>query len=177
MLEVVRFLAVWAVPVMVCGIPLYGYMKGVPVYESFVRGGREGLEIIPEILPYMVGIFVAMGVFNASGAMQLLSGFLGPILELVGLPAEVLPLALVRPLSGSSALGITASILQEHGPDSFIGRLASTMQGSTDTTFYVLSVYFGSVGVTRSRHAMVTGLIGDMAGVLASLYVCRWFFG
>ncbi len=177
MMSVMQALSVWAVPLMVCGIPLYGFIKGVPVYETFVEGGREGLQIAARILPYMIGIFVAMGVFNASGAMEMLGGLLSPILSLIGLPPEVLPLALVRPLSGSSALGITASILRDWGPDSFVGRLASTMQGSTDTTFYVLSVYFGSVGVTRSRHALVTGLCGDAVGVLASLFVCRLFFG
>ncbi len=174
---IMQLLSEWAVPVMVCAIPLYGFIRGVPVYEAFVEGGSEGLKIAARILPYMIGIFVAMGVFNASGAMNLLSGLFSGVLERIGLPAEVLPLAMVRPLSGSSALGITASILQDHGPDSFVGRLASTMQGSTDTTFYVLSLYFGSVGVRRGRHAAAAGLLGDAAGVLASLYVCRLFFG
>ncbi len=177
MMAVIQILSVWVVPLMVCGIPLYGYVRGVPVYETFVEGGREGLQIAARILPYMIGIFVAMGVFNASGAMEVLRWLLSPALGLIGLPAEVLPLAIVRPLSGSSALGITASILRDRGPDSFVGRLASTMQGSTDTTFYVLSVYFGSVGVTRSRYALATGLCGDVVGVLASLVICRLFFG
>lgn len=176
-MALIQILSVWAVPLMVCGIPLYGYIRGVPVYETFVEGGREGLEIAAKILPYMIGIFVAMGVFNASGAMEVLGSLLAPALALIGLPAEVLPLAIVRPLSGSSALGITASILRDSGPDSFVGRLASTMQGSTDTTFYVLSVYFGSVGVTRGRYAPVSGLCGDAMGILASLFVCRLFFG
>jgi len=173
----IEFLSEWAVPVLVCGIPLYGHIKGVPVYEAFVEGGREGLEIAARILPYMIGIFVAMGIFTSSGAMEIVTDALSIILERIGLPGEVLPLALIRPLSGSSALGITASLLREFGPDSFIGRLASTMQGSTDTTFYVLSVYFGSVGITRNRHALFTGLAGDIAGALAALYMCRLFFG
>ncbi len=176
-MTVLHWLSEWVVPILICGIPLYGFLRGVPVYESFVEGGREGLRIAARILPYMIGIFVAMGVFTASGAMDLLSGAFSGLLHLIGLPAEVLPLALVRPLSGSSALGITASILHEQGPDSFAGRLASTMQGSTDTTFYVLSLYFGSVGIRRGRHAALAGLLGDLAGILASLYVCRLFFG
>ncbi len=176
-MELINILSMWTIPVMVCGIPLYGYFKGVPVYEKFVEGGQEGLDMAVKIMPYMIAIFFAMGVFDASGAMALLSRLLSPFLSYIGLPPQILPLALVRPLSGSSALGITASLLREWGPDSFVGRLASTMQGSTDTTFYVLSVYFGSVGVTRTRHAMATGLIGDITGIIASLYVCRLFFG
>ncbi len=176
-MEIINLISTWTIPIMICVIPLYGYLKGVPVYEKFVEGGREGLDMAIKIMPYMIAIFFAMGVFDASGGMDLVTRFLSPILSAIGMPPQILPLAVVRPLSGSSALGITASLLREWGPDSFVGRLASTMQGSTDTTFYVLSVYFGSVGVTRTRHALPTGLIGDVTGILAALYVCRLFFG
>lgn len=176
-MKAIETLSIWIIPLMVCGIPLYGYIKGVRVYEKFVEGGEEGLQMAVRIMPYMIAIFFAMGIFSASGAMDVIARRLGPILSCLGMPPQVLPLALVRPLSGSSALGITASLLREWGPESFIGRVASTMQGSTDTTFYVLSVYFGSVGVSRTRHALPTGLVGDAVGIIASLFICRLFFG
>ena len=170
-------LSKWAIPVVVCLIPLYGYLRGVRVYEAFVEGAEEGLELAIRIVPVMVAIFIAMGVFRASGAMQLLVAVLRPALSLLGVPGEILPLALIRPLSGGGALGITAELIRTAGPDSFIGRLASTMQGSTDTTFYVITLYFGSVGIKNTRHALNVGLFGDFVGFVASLIVVRLFFG
>lgn len=167
----------WAIPLLVAFIPLYGYLRGVPVYEAFIEGAREGFDLVVRILPYMVSIFVALAVFRASGALDLLAGLLAPLTEALGLPPEVLPLVLMRPLSGGGALGVTAELLREHGPDSYVGRLASTIQGSTDTTFYVLTLYFGAAGVRDPRHAPLAGLAGDLAGFVAATLIVRWWFG
>lgn len=161
---------------MLAGIPLYGYLRGVQIYEAFIEGAQEGLEMALKIAPYMVSIFVALGVFRDSGAMESVIGFLQPWLQHWNVPGEVLPLAVIRPFSGGGSLGVTAELLRVHGPDSYIGRLASTMQGSTDTTFYILSFYFGSVSIRYPRHAIVAGLAGDLAGFIASIVFVRWLF-
>lgn len=167
----------WAIPALLFIIPLYAYCKKVSVYEVFVEGAQEGLTTAFKILPFLVGMLVAIGVFRASGAMGYLIKFLFPLTNFLGIPGEILPLAVMRPLSGSGALGITAELIHQFGPDSFIGRLASTMQGSTDTTFYVLTVYFGSVGIIKYRYAVTVGLIADITSFLASVLICRLYFG
>jgi len=169
--------SLWTIPLLMTVILLHGLYKGVKVFEVFIEGAQEGFWLAVRLVPYLVAIFVALSIFRASGAMDLATRFLTPLTDLVGMPPEVLPLALVRPLSGTGALAVTAELINHWGPDSFIGRLASTMQGSTDTTFYVLTLYFGSVGVTRPRHAVVVGVLADVTGFLASLYVCRYYFG
>lgn len=179
MASVIHFLeemSRWTIPVMLAGIPLYGWWRGVRIYDAFIDGAREGLELAVRIAPYLVSIFVALGVFRDSGALDLVVAVLRPWLDRWGVPGEVLPLAVIRPFSGGGSLGITAELLRSHGPDSYIGRLASTMQGSTDTTFYVLSFYFGSVGIRNPRHAVAAGLSGDLAGFIASVIVVRWLF-
>lgn len=177
MLELLDVISRWAIPVLVTIIPVYGVIKGVRVYEAFIEGAKEGFWVAVKILPYMVSILVAMGIFRQSGAMEILVGILQPVLGPLGVPGDVLPLALVRPLSGGGALGILVEILHKWGPDSFLGRVASTMQGSTDTTIYILTLYFGSVGIKNSRHALAAGLLGDLAGFLASVLVVRAVFG
>lgn len=176
-MALLQALAVWAIPFLMAAIPLCGYLRGVPVYEAFIEGAREGFELMVRILPYMVSIFVALAVFRASGALDLLARVLQPLTGTLGLPPEVLPLVLIRPLSGGGALGITAELMRQYGPDSYVGRLASTIQGSTDTTFYILTLYFGSVGVKNPRHAPVAGLAGDLAGFVAATLAVRWWFG
>lgn len=156
---------------------LTAWLRRVDAYAAFLSGAREGMDLSVKILPYVVSIFVALGVFRASGAMDLLTEALHPVLHRWGVPVEVLPLMLVRPLSGGGALAITAELLRRWGPDSYIGRLASTMQGSTDTTFYVLSVYFGSVGIKKIRHALWVGLLADLTGFAASVWVVQFTFG
>ncbi|MDN5348445.1 MAG: spore maturation protein [Clostridia bacterium] len=167
----------WAIPALLFLIPLFGYLRGVRVYEAFVVGAEGGFKTAVRIIPFLVGMLVAVGVFRASGAMELFVQALGPVLSRLGLPAEVLPLAIMRPLSGGGALGIAAELIGSHGPDSFIGLLASTMQGSTDTTFYVLTVYFGSVGIRRYRYALALGLIADVSSLLVAVAICRIMFG
>jgi spore maturation protein B len=157
-------------------IPLWGYIKKVKVYDTFIEGAEEGLQVAVKIIPYLVAMMVALSVFRASGAMELLAKAVDPLTRRLGFPSEVLPLMIVRPLSGAGALAVTADLLKTHHPDSYIGRLASIMQGSTDTTFYVLTVYFGSVGIRKARYAAAVGLLADAVGFLAALYACNWFF-
>jgi spore maturation protein B len=166
----------WAIPIIAGAIVLTALIRRVKVYEVFVEGAKEGFNIGVRIIPYLVAILCAIAFFRASGAMDLLLGLLAPIARWVGMPIEALPMALVRPLSGSGALGIMSETIQTHGPDSFIGRVVSVMMGSTETTFYVLAVYFGSVGISKIRHAIWVGLIADVAGLLAAVWVCRWMF-
>jgi spore maturation protein B len=156
---------------------LWGLYKRVDVYNVFLEGARDGLDLAVRILPYVVSIFAALGIFRDSGALGLLARALGPVLRAVGVPAEVLPLMLIRPLSGGGALGITLDLLRQHGPDSYIGRLASVLQGSTDTTFYILSVYFGAIGVRKIRHALAVGLFADLMGFVLAVTFVRLLFG
>lgn len=166
----------WAIPLLLFFIPLYGYLRGVAVYEVFVAGAEDGFKVAVKIIPFLVGMLVAIGVFRASGAMEIFAGALYPLLHLFGVPGEILPLAVMRPLSGGGALGLAAELIGAYGPDSFIGRLASVMQGSTDTTFYVLTVYFGSVGVRRYRYALALGLIADLSSLVAAIFICHLLF-
>lgn len=167
----------WAIPTVILLVVAAGAVRRVKVYESFVEGAREGFEVAVRIIPYLVAILVAVGMLRASGAVDLLARTAGVLTNAIGLPAEVLPVAMLRPLSGSGTLGLVSELSKVHGPDSFVGRLSATMYGSTETTFYVLAVYFGAVGITRSRHAVLAGLAGDLAGLVAAMLVCRWLFG
>ena len=167
----------WAIPTIILLVVAAGAMRRIKVYESFVEGAREGFEVAVRIIPYLVAILVAVGMLRASGAVDLLARTAGVLTNAIGLPAEVLPVAMLRPLSGSGTLGLVSELSKVHGPDSFVGRLSATMYGSTETTFYVLAVYFGAVGITRSRHAVLAGLAGDLAGLVAAMLVCRWLFG
>ena len=160
----------WIMPSLIFGMVFIGVLKKVPVYSVFVKGAKEGFQLGIMIIPYLVAILSAIAMFRASGGLDLMVQLISPITELILLPGEALPLALLRPLSGSGAFGITAGLIDTHGPDSYIGQLVSTMNGSTETTFYVLAVYFGSVGVFRYRHALWAGLIADTVGVLASIF-------
>lgn len=166
----------WAIPVLICFFLLLGWVRRVPVYEAFIQGAGEGFQTAISIIPYLVAMFVAIKVFRVSGSMEILARACSPFLKLFGAPADVLPLAIMRPLSGSSALGLATELIKTHGPDSFVGRLASVMQGSTDTTFFVLTVYFGSVGVRRFRHAVILGLLADLSGLIASIWICNNLF-
>ena len=164
------------VPLIFFVIVGYAMVRRVKVYESFIAGGKEGFNIFIQILPYLVAIFVAIGMFRVSGALDYISELLAPLTLKIGMPPEVLPVALMRPLSGSGSLGLAAEVIQAQ-PDSFAARVASTIFGSTDTTFYVIALYFGSVGVRKIRHAMVAGLLADAAGILTAVWICRVVFG
>lgn len=175
--DIINTISKWAIPSLLFFIPLIGYLRGVRVYESFVQGASDGFKTAVKIIPFLVGMLVALGVFRASGAMDLFATALNPLLTFFQVPAEIIPLAIMRPLSGGGALGIAAELIGAYGPDSFIGRLASTMQGSTDTTFYVLTVYFGSIGIVRYRYALTLGLIADLTGLIGCIYIVNLLFG
>ena len=175
--NILLYIADWSVPVLIVGIPLYGFIRGVKVYEVFVEGAKEGFEVAVRIMPYLVAILVAIGIFRDVQAMEKFGNLIAPLTGLIKMPAEILPMAIVRPLSGSGAMGVMNSIFIEYGPDSYLGLLASVMMGSTETTFYVLAVYFGSVNIRKSRHAVVAGLSGDFAGIMAAVILCYLVFG
>ncbi|TYA13267.1 spore maturation protein [Paenibacillus faecis] len=177
MLNWVNLLSAWAVPVMIAFIPLYAYIKKVPVYESFVDGAKDGFSTAIGIIPHLVGMMVAISVFRASGALEFFVGWMTPFLEALRVPSEVLPLGILRPLTGTGSLAFTTDLIKTYGPDSMIGRIASTIQGSTDTTLYVLTVYFGAVGIRNGRYALKVGLFSDVVGFVAAIAVCLVLFG
>ncbi len=174
-----RTLSPWIIPGLMVGFLGFGVARRVRVYEIFVEGAKEGFQVAVRIIPYLVAILVAVGMFRASGAMETLVSWLGVWTGKVGMPAEALPMAFLRPLSGSGAYGIMASIINDPaiGPDSYTGYLVSTLQGSTETTFYVLAVYFGAVQVRRIRHALAAALTADLAGVIFAVAGCAYLFG
>jgi spore maturation protein SpmA len=162
----------WPLVLLIGGFLLFGVARGVRCYDAVVEGGKEGFDVALRIIPYLVTILVAVGMLRASGAIDLMVGALEPLTSMIGMPGEVLPMALLRPLSGSGAYGVAAEIMQTHGPDSLIGQIVSTMQGSTETTFYVMALYLGVVHVKNARHTLAACLVADLAGVLASVWVC-----
>lgn len=166
----------WAVPVMIGAILVAALFKRLPVYEEFVEGAKEGFQVGLRIIPFLVAMLVAMGMFRASGAIDVLKAAAAPLLGAIGFPPDLLPMAIMRPLSGSGAQGLLAEIAKTFGPDSLLGRQAATMVGCSETTFYVLAVYFGSVAITRTRHAVVVGLTAEAAGFLTAVWVCRLVF-
>lgn len=173
----IQIFSTLAIPFIILLFVSYGVIKKVKIYESFVEGAKEGFQIAVRIIPYLVAMLVAIGIFRAGGAMQYLIALISPATDLIGMPAEALPMAFMRPLSGSGALGVMAEILSVHGADSFIGVLVSTIMGSTETTFYVIAVYFGAVNISRTRYALAAGLLADIAGILGALFIVRFLFG
>jgi len=172
-------IAPWIIPGLILGFLLFGVARGVRIYEVFVEGAKEGFQVALRIIPYLVAILVAVGMLRASGALGVFVGLLAPWTTPLGLPPEALPMALLRPLSGSGAYGIMAGIMQDPatGPDTYVGLLVSTLQGSTETTFYVLAVYFGAIQVRRVRHTLAAALSADVAGVVAAVFIVSWLFG
>ena len=165
------------IPLLLAFVPLYAALRRVSVYEEFVEGAKEGFNVAIRIIPYLVAILVAIGMFRAAGGIDWLTHLLAPVLAAVGFPPELLPLALMRPLSGSGSLGLFAELVKQFGPDSLISRMAGTLYGSTETTFYVLAVYFGAVGVKKTRYAVLAGLTADFIGIAVSVMICRLVFG
>jgi len=176
-LLIIEYVASWMIPVFLLVVIIFGLVKKVNLFDCFVEGAKEGFPMAVKLIPFLVGMLVAIGLFRQSGAMELLANTLQPLLNYFGVPGDILPLALMRPVSGSGALAITTEIMQTSGPDSFLGRLASTMLGSTDTTLFVLTVYFGAVGVYQTRHALPVGLLADLSGIIAAIFICSLVFG
>jgi spore maturation protein B len=169
-------ISLWAFPVLLVTIPLVGIIRKVKVYDVFIEGAKEGFDVAVRIIPFLVGILVAIGMFRGSGAMDLLMAGLRPLITPTGFPPELVPLAILRSLTGSGSLAFTTDLIKTHGPDTVIARIAATMYGSSETTFYVLAVYFGAVGVRRTRHAVPAALIGDVAAAIAAVAICLWMF-
>lgn len=167
----------FVIPAIVVGFPLYGLYKKVPIYESFVEGAKEGFQVAVRIIPYLVAILFAIGMFRASGAMDFLVAALNPVLAFIGFPGEVLPMAIIRPLTGSGSAGIVVDMIEQYGEDSLFVKMAAVMFGSTETTFYVIAVYFGAVNIKKTRHAVPAGLTADIAAMIIAVWTVRLLFG
>ncbi|MCF8241592.1 MAG: spore maturation protein [Melioribacteraceae bacterium] len=174
--SVIQIISIIAIPLIIFAFLIFGFIKKVKVYEVFVEGAKEGFNVAVRIIPYLVAMLVAIGIFRAGGAMEFLVMIINPVTSLIGMPAEVMPMALMRPLSGSGSIGLMTELISTHGADSFIGVLSSTILGSTETTFYVLAVYFGSVNIRRTRHAVIAGVLADIAGILGALFIVNFLF-
>ena len=176
-IRIVGAVSLLSIPFILAAFPLYAALRRVKVYEEFVDGAKEGFDVAIRIIPYLVAMLVAVGMFRAAGGIDMFSRALSPALNLIGFPTDLLPMVLVRPLSGSGSLGFFTELVKQFGPDSLIARMAGTIYGSTETTFYVLAVYFGSVAIKRTRHALLAGLTADFVSVVVAVIVCRIVFG
>ena len=177
MTDILNLVSLWALPALILLILTVGVIKKVPVYEVFTAGAKDGFKVAINIIPYLVAIIVAISMLRASGAIELLSQMLAPMLKTCHIPADVLPLTIVRSLSGSAALGVFSDIANNLGPDSYATKLAAIMAGSSETTFYVLAVYFGAVKISKIRYAIVVGLLADLVGIISAVWVCNLMFG
>lgn len=169
-------ISLWTIPVLLLVIPLYGYLRGVKVYEAFTEGAKEGFETAVRIIPFLVAILVAIGIFRASGAMDLVKSYIGPLTSAIGLPADFLPLAIMKSLSGGGSTGLMTDLIKSYGPDTWQAKLAAVINAASDTTFYVIAVYFGSVSIKKSRHAAAAGLIADFTSIVMAVIMVRWMF-
>ncbi|MCA0970297.1 spore maturation protein [Halobacillus litoralis] len=164
-------ISIWFIPGIIFIVLAVATIKKVPAYEVFVEGSKEGIQIAVSLLPFLLGMMVSIAIFQASGAMGAILKVFEPLMTSIGVPEEILPLALIRPISGTAALSMTTELIRTFGPDSLIGQLASTMQGSTDTTLYIITVYFGAVGIKRMGDALKVGLLADLVGIIAAIVV------
>lgn len=164
------------VPFMVLIILVHGYIKGIDLYNTFIEGAMEGFKTAIKIMPYLIAIFIAIGIFRASTALDMFTSLLEPIIGLVGVPKEVLPLVIIRPLSGSGALGVVRDIIANYGPDSYPGVIASIMMGSSETIFYTLSIYFGSIGVKDYKHTLKAALLAYVISIFTTILICNYFY-
>jgi len=174
---IIETTSVFVLPALIVGFPLYGLLKKVAVYEEFVEGAKGGFQVAVTIIPYLVAILFAIGMFRASGAMDFMVEGLRPLLGIFGVPPEVLPMMIMRPLTGSGSAAIVLDMINQFGEDSILVKMVATMFGSTETTFYVIAVYFGAVNVKKTRHAVPAGLIADIVAMFAAIFVVRWLFG
>lgn len=173
----ITLLSTWMIPMFILVTLIIASWRKIPTYELFVEGGKEGIQMAVTLLPFLLGMIVSISILRSSGALDAFINLLSPLLLKIGIPPEILPLALIRPISGTAALAMTAELTQIHGPDSFIGRLAATMQGSTDTTLYILTVYFGSVGIKKMGYALKVGLLADLIGIVSAIVIVYLVFG
>ncbi len=176
MTKLLNIISLWALPVLLAGVLTIGIFKKVPIYEEFTKGAKDGFKVAVNIIPYLVAIIVGISMFRASGAVENIATLLAPVLSKFNIPADTLPLMIVRSLSGSAALGVFSDIANNLGPDSYATKLAAVMVGSSETTFYVLAVYFGAVGISKIRYALIVGLLADLIGIISAVLVCNWLF-
>ncbi len=176
-MSIVTTISTYIIPCFILIVLLIATYKKLPSYELFVEGGKEGIQMAFSLLPFLLGMIVSISILRSSGALEAFIEFITPFLILVGVPPEIVPLALIRPISGTAALGMTTELTQHYGPDSFIGRLAATMQGSTDTTLYILTIYFGAVGIKKMRYALKVGLLADLVGISVAIIIVTLVFG
>ncbi|CDQ39763.1 MULTISPECIES: spore maturation protein [Virgibacillus] len=170
-------MSIWLIPCFILVVLITATVKRVPSYELFVEGGKEGVKMAFSLLPFLVGMIVSISILRSSGALDAFINLISPFLSFIGIPPDIIPLAIVRPISGTAALGMTTELIDAYGPDSFIGRLASVMQGSTDTTLYILTVYFGAIGIRKMGYALKVGLLADLVGIIASIVIVSILFG
>ena len=171
-----NLLSLWALPAILLLILTMGLAKKVPIYETFTTGAKDGFKVAVNIIPYLVAIIVAISMFRASGIIEMLEQTLSGILSRIHVPADVIPIMIVRSLSGSAALGVFSDIANTLGPDDYATKLSAIMVGSSETTFYVLAVYFGAIGISKLRYALLVGLLADFIGIVAAVCVCNWMF-
>jgi spore maturation protein SpmA len=176
-IRLINQLSTEVLPWLIMLFPLYAMLRRIPVYDQFVEGGKEAVQVILRILPYLVGMLVAVGMFSAAGGMDMIKIVLSPVTNLFGFPADLVPMAVIRPFSSAAAQGLLADLIQKHGPDDIVTLMAATFYGCSETTFYVIAVYFGSVGIKVSRHAILAGIVADAVGPIAAVIVCRAMLG
>lgn len=176
-MAIITSVSTWLIPCFILLVLMTATWKKVPTYELFVEGGKEGVKMAFSLLPFLVGMIVSISILRSSGALEAFVHLISPLLTFLGIPPEIIPLAFIRPISGTGALGMTAELISTYGPDSFIGRLASTMQGSTDTTLYILTIYFGAVQIKKMGYALKVGLFADLVGIIASIIIVTIVFG
>lgn len=169
-------ISLYILPMIILFIFSYGMYKKVPVYEEFVDGAKDGFKVSVTIIPYLVALIVAISMFRASGALDWIANLISPLLSLIQLPSDIVPIMLTRSLSGSATLGLFSELAANNGAEAFVTKLAAIMVGSSETTFYVLSVYFGAIGIKKFRYALLTGIIADITGIVLAIWVARWFF-
>ncbi|WP_407268741.1 spore maturation protein [Radiobacillus sp. PE A8.2] len=175
-MSLITTISTWLIPCIILLVLVTATWKRLATYEIFVEGGKEGVKMAVSLLPFLLGMMVSIAILRGSGALDAAIDFISPALSAVGIPSEIVPLAIVRPISGTAALSMMTELISTYGPDSFIGRLASTMQGSTDTTLYIITVYFGAVGIRRMGDALKVGLVADFIGIIASIVVVSIVF-
>ena len=177
MTNLLNIISLWALPVLLILILTIGLIKKVPVYEEFTSGAKDGFKVAVNIIPYLVAIIVGISMLRASGAIDMVASAFAPVLKICHVPADTIPLMIVRSLSGSGALGVFSDIASNLGPDSYATKLSAVMVGSSETTFYVLAVYFGAVKISKLRYALIIGILADLIGIIAAVSVCHFVFG
>lgn len=173
-MRIINYLSTIAVPMVILLIIIYGVMEKNKVYDTFLEGAKEGIQVVVNIFPTLIGIFLAVGALRSSGLIELIVNMIKPIIQVLQIPAEIMPLALLRPISGSASMAVATDIISQHGVDSTIGLIASTIMGSTETTFYTIALYTSAVGIKKIRFVLAAALIADITGMLISVVICRF---